>query len=81
MTVFFLGTEYQCVKAVKNDTSAVLYLEDENTINFNGVNDWSAFALEGGGWSAPELTPEEQLQADVSELKEALGLLLSGVTE
>lgn len=81
MTVNFLSELYKCSKAVKSDDSATLYLEDGGKVEFKGVSDWSVFSISGGDWSAPEHTREEKLEAEVAELKEALDILLSGVTE
>lgn len=81
MKVTFVRQEYICTKAVKDTDKAILYLEGGEVIEFVGVNDWGAFSIEGGGWSGPEPSREEKLEAEVAELKEALDLLLSGVTE
>ena len=81
MTVKFLSETYQCIKIVKSDNSATLYLHDGGRVEFKGISDWSVFSILGGDWSAPEQTSEEKLEAEVAELKEALDLLLSGVTE
>lgn len=76
MTVKFLNETYSCTKAVKTDTSATLYLEDGGTVRFDGVNDWSVFTLEGGEWSQPEVTAQEQLRADVDFLAIMTGVEL-----
>lgn len=39
------------------------------------------YAIEDDGQPEPEPSREEQLEIDVAELKEALDMLLSGVTE
>lgn len=39
------------------------------------------YTIEDDGQPEPEPSREEQLETDVAELKEALNLLLSGVTE
>lgn len=76
MTVKFLNESYSCTKAVKTDTSATLYLEDGGTVQFSGVNDFSAFTLENGSWSLPEVTVQEQLRADVDFLAAMTGVSL-----
>ena len=76
MTVTFAGESYACKKAVKTETAATLYLEDSGIIKFEGVNNWDAFTLEGGDWSVPEVTAEEQLRADVDFLAAMTGVSL-----
>lgn len=68
MTVNFSGQIYPCQKAVRSGSSAILYLTDGGTLQFSGVNDWTAFSLEDGDWSLPDVTSEEQLRADVDFL-------------
>lgn len=81
MIVTFNSEVFDCLKTVKNGKTATLYLSDGGSVVFDGVNDWGAFSIEGGDWSGPEPSREEQLETDVAELKEALDLLLSGVTQ
>ena len=76
MTVQFAGTPYACNRAVKCGNTATLYLEDGSTVEFSGVNDWSAFSLEGGDWSQPEVTAEEQMRADIDFLAAMTGVSL-----
>lgn len=81
VNVTFNGDTYRCKKTVKSGNSATLYLEDGGMVRFDGVSDWSVFDLDGGEWSSPEITVQEQLRSDVTELQEALNLILTGVTE
>lgn len=62
MTVTFAGKSFDCLRAVKTNTSVVLYLESGSTVQFFGVNDFSAFAFEeGGGW---EEKPLHEIKSD-----------------
>lgn len=81
MTVKFLNETFSCKKAEKLGDRATLYREDGGKVEFKGVLDWSVFSVDGGEWSTPEPSREEQLETDVAELKDALDLLFSGVTE
>ena len=69
MTVIFAGKSYDCTKAVKGVNKATLYLAEGGPVKFSGINDWSAFELEGGAWetAAPAPTVEE-LQAKITAL-------------
>lgn len=76
MTVQIAGQCYACTKAEKNGSSARLYLADGSTVEFQGVNNWEAFTLEGGTWGQPEVTPQEQLRADVDFIAAMMGVML-----
>lgn len=76
MTVTFAGKPYNCINAVRVGATATLYLEDGGTVRLEGVNSWDAFTLEGGEWSLPEVTAEEQLRADVDFLAAMTGVSL-----
>lgn len=76
MKITFNGELYDCLRAVKTDTAATLYLADGGTVQFGGVNDWDAFTIEGGEWSQPEVTAQEQLRADVDFLAAMTGVML-----
>ena len=76
MTVQFAGQPYACTKAVKSGNSAKLYLEDGSTVEFQGVNNWEAFTIEEGSWGQPEVTPQEQLRADVAFIAAMTGVML-----
>lgn len=76
MKVLFSGMEYPCTRAVRRESTATLYLEDGGTVRFEGVSDFEAFTLEGGGWSDPDVTPEEQLRADVDFIAAMTGVML-----
>lgn len=76
MTVNFAGQTFECEKAVKSGNKAALTLTEGGTVEFIGVNDWSAFAIEGGAWSLPEVTVEEQLRADLDFLAIMTGVML-----
>ena len=77
MKVTFAGQTYPCEKAVRAGTTATLFLEDGGTVEFEGVNDWDAFTLEGREWSLPEVTAEEQLRADLDFLAAMTGVMLA----
>lgn len=76
MTISFAGQSYDCTRAVKDGNNAILYLAEGGTVEFSGVHDWGAFILEGGDWSAPAVTPEEQLRADVDFIAAMTGVSL-----
>ena len=76
MKVTFGSETHKCARAVKTDTSAVLYLESGSTIRFFGVSDFSAFSFDGGGWEEPSL-PEIQSSRQ-EENKVALATWLAG---
>lgn len=76
MNITFAGEQFACSKAVRDGSSAVLYLEDGGTVTFSGVSDWDAFTIQGGDWSLPDVTPEEQLRADVDFIAAMTGVSL-----
>ena len=76
MTVHFGGNTFSCLKAVRQGKQAVLHMEDGGVVTFEGVNDWGAFLLDGGAWSNPDVTPAEQLRADVDFLAIMTGVSL-----
>lgn len=76
MTISFAGQSYDCARAVKDGSSATLYLTDGGAVEVSGVSDWTAFQLEGGEWSLPDITPEEQLRADVDFIAAMTGVSL-----
>ena len=76
MNVRFSGEEYSCIRAVRDSNRATLYLEEGGSMEFSGVNDWDAFSIEGGDWSPPDVTPEEQLRADVDFSAVMAGVML-----
>lgn len=76
MTVSYGKLTYECVQAVRNQEKAVLYLSDGSTVELIGISDWAAISLEGGDWSSPEVTPEEQLRADVDFIAVMMGVEL-----
>lgn len=76
MTIYFAGQSYDCTRAVKDGDKATLYLTEGGSVEFNGVNRWEDFQLEGGDWSLPDVTPEEQLRADVDFIAAMTGVML-----
>ena len=52
MQVSFLGSTYDCTKAVRQDNNATLYLTDGVPVIFVGIapSDWDKFELNGGNW-------------------------------
>ena len=75
MTVTFAGEIYNCTRAIRTADRATLYLDDGGTVEFVGINDFSAFSIEGGEWETPEPTETEQLRADVDFVMIMEGLL------
>lgn len=76
MTIHFAGQSYDCTRAIKDDGKATLFLTNGDSVEFNGVNRWEDFNLEGGDWSLPDVTPEEQLRADVDFIAAMTGVSL-----
>ena len=76
MTVTFSGESFSCTRAVRTDTKARLYLTDGTVMEFAGVGSWDLFSLEGGTWSTPPVTPEEQLRADIDFIAAMTGVML-----
>ena len=75
MKVFFAGEQFLCSRAVKDGGKAILYLTEGGTVTFSGVQNWDAFTIQGGDWSEPDITPEEQIRADVDFIA-----IMTGVT-
>lgn len=76
MTVTFAGKPYDCSKAIREKDHAALHLTGGGTVEFGGVSDWNVFKLENGEWSAPEVSVQEQLRADVDFLSIMTGVEL-----
>lgn len=77
MKLLFAGEHYPCTKAVRRETTAWIFLESGEVLHLSGVHDWSALVLEDGTWSQPEVTPQEQLRADVDFLAAMTGVMLA----
>ena len=54
----------------------ITFAGEGGTVTFSGVSDWEAFTLQGGDWSLPDVTPEEQLRADVDFIAAMTGVSL-----
>ena len=65
---------YECTKAVKGDNYITLYDGDRAIVTFAGISDFSGYTIEGGDWSDPEPTSEEQLRADVDYIMAMEGI-------
>lgn len=76
MNVIFSEQSYDCIRAVRDGDNAILYPKEGGSIHFGGVHNWDAFTLEGGDWSLPDVTPEEQLRADVDFIAAMTGVSL-----
>lgn len=76
MTISFAGQSYDCTRAVKDGNNATLYLTEGGTVEFSGVHDWEAFTIQDGDWSAPGVTLDEQLRADVDFIAAMVGVSL-----
>ena len=72
MVLKYFGQELSCARAVKGDTFIRAYDADGNVIfEASSVSDLSAYALEGGTWSEPEMSETErieELEALVAEM-------------
>ena len=75
MTVTFAGQRFTCSKAVRDGDNATLFLTQGGAVEFSGVHNWDAFTIQDGDWSAPDITPEQQLRADVDFIA-----IMTGVT-
>lgn len=51
MRVIFAGETYDCLRAVRTEDRATLYLTDGGTVEFIGVSDFSVFTFEDGNWA------------------------------
>ena len=57
----------ECIKAVKGSNWIELYDEDGRIFKtFGGILDFSGYSIEGGDWSKPEPTREDQIEAQVT---------------
>lgn len=84
MKLKYLGKEYDCVSVEKEANKITIHtgvIENNEEIVYQIFGDinFNAVELEGGTWSSTstQLTNEER----ITDLEEALDLLLSGVTE
>lgn len=69
MKAIIHGVEYECAKAIKGDDFVELYDASGGKIaSFNGISDFSGYALDGGDWTEPQPTTEQR----VSDLEEQL---------
>lgn len=75
MKVLFADQQFDCSRAVRDGSTATLCLNEGGTVTFSGVQNWDAFTIQGGDWSEPDITPEQQLRADVDFLA-----IMTGVT-
>lgn len=70
MKVKFANKIYDCIRAEKHQTTAILYLTDGDIVEFAGINDWNLFSIEDGEeWS--NQTFEEIQTEKLSSLSEA----------
>lgn len=46
MKVKFANKIYECIRAEKHQTTAILYLTDGDIVEFAGINDWNLFSIE-----------------------------------
>ena len=76
MIVMVANETYDCSKAVRDEDQVTLYLSAGGTVTFMGVSDWDAYSLQGGEWSPPDVTPEEQLRADIDYIAIMTGVSL-----
>ena len=71
MIVKFVGQEIECTKAVRSGSNAILYRLNGETSELIGVNNWSAFTIEGGTWTDLDAKTLDQLQAARQEENKA----------
>lgn len=86
MTLKYAGKIYDCVSATKEQNRIIIHTGnftndgEEIIYNIYGDVDFDAAVIEGGTWSnesEQQLTEAER----ITQLEEALEMLLSGVTE
>lgn len=62
MKAIIHGVEYECAKAIKGNDFVELYdASGGNIASFNGISDFSGYALDGGDWEEPETSTESVL--------------------
>lgn len=78
MKVTYAGESFDCIKAVRHNHKAVLYLSDGGTVEFSGVSDsaWNSFRFNDGSWEFAEPTELERLRADIDFLSVMTGVVL-----
>ena len=74
MKVIAYGESYECTKAEKGSNYIQLYNGEEKGVLFAGISDFSGYSIEGGEWSAPEMSERERIE----ELETLLAELLFG---
>ncbi len=75
MVIKFCGQETPCTKAVKGSDWVQAYNGDSLVLEIKKLPDMSLVELEGGEWTEPEPTEQEQLRADVDFLLAMGGVL------
>ena len=65
MKITFANQSLECIKAIRADENATIYLADGGKAVFIGVSDFSQFVFEGGDW---EIQPEPEPEATTEEL-------------
>jgi hypothetical protein len=74
--------EIECSRVEKGDDYITAYDESGNAIGcYANITDFSRFAVEGGDWSIPEPSPQEQTDALILDHEERLIYLELGVNE
>lgn len=71
MKITFANQSLECIKAIRADDNATIYLADGGKAEFIGVSDFSQFVFEGGDW---EIQPEPEPEPEATTEELLLGL-------
>lgn len=72
MKAIIHGVEYECAKAIKGDDFVELYdTSDRKIASFNGISDFSGYALDGGDWTEPKPIAEDRILVLEEQLVQA----------
>lgn len=66
--ILHFGEDYECDKVIKGADYIHVYKDGSRIMAFEGISDFADYSLEGGDYSAPEVTEQERLRADVDFL-------------
>lgn len=80
MQVTYMGTSYDCARAIKKGSTVILYLTDGGIASLYEVSDiaWKNIALLGGEWDAPMPVDHDRISAIESALT---SLMLEGTVD
>ena len=78
MQVTYMGTSYDCARAIRKGSTVILHLTDGGIASLYEVSDiaWKNIALLGGEWDAPMPVDHDRISAIESALT---SLMLGGM--